>query len=65
VGKTAVQSERHEQGLVDHVPMGQPSFIVPHTPMGCVGDRESLIAASRLKAGCGQDCPPSNSGKRQ
>jgi hypothetical protein len=60
--KTAVQSERHKQRLFDHVPMREPPLIVPHTPMWCVGDRETLSAPSRLKAGCGQDCPPSNSG---
>ena len=59
-GKTPMQSERDKQGLVDDVPMGQPSFIMPHTPTWCVGDRETLTAPSRLRAGCGQDCPPSN-----
>jgi hypothetical protein len=59
-GKTAMQSERDKQGLVDRIPMGQPPFIMPHTSMWCAGDRETLTAPSRLKAGCGQDCPPSN-----
>jgi hypothetical protein len=55
-----VQSECHEQGLVDYVPMGQPPFIMPHSWFLCVGGGETLTASSRLKAGCGQDCPPSN-----
>jgi len=57
-GKAAVQSECHKQGLLDYVPMGQPSFIMPHTPTWCVGDRETLTASSRLRVACGQDCPP-------
>jgi len=57
-GETAVQSEGYKQGLVHNVPMRQPPFIMPHTPTWCVGDRETLAALSRLKAGCGQYCPP-------
>jgi hypothetical protein len=60
--QTAVQPECDKHPLPDHVPMGQPSFIMPHTPTWYVGDRETFTASSRLKAGCGQDCPPSNSG---
>jgi hypothetical protein len=60
-GKTSVQTEGDEHGLVDYVPMGQPPYIMPHTPTWCFGDRETLAALSRLKAGCGQDCTPSNS----
>jgi hypothetical protein len=59
-GKTAMQSEGDKQGFFHYVPMWQPPFIMPHTPRWCVGDRETLTASSRLKAGCGQDCPPSN-----
>ena len=59
-GKTAVQPEGDEQRLIDYVPMWQPPFIMPHTSLWCVGVGETLTASSRLKAGCGQDCPPSN-----
>ena len=59
-GKTAMQSEGDEHGLLDYVPMGQPPFIVPHTSLWCVSGGETLAALSRLKAGCGHDCPPSN-----
>jgi hypothetical protein len=55
-----VQAERDEQGLLDYVPMGQPPFVVPHTSLWCVSGGETLAALSRLKAGCGHDCPPSN-----
>jgi len=61
-GKTAVQSEGDEQGLVNYVPMGQPPFVMAHSSSWCVGGGETLTASSRLKAGCGQDCPPSNLG---
>ena len=64
-GKTAVQPERDKQGLLDYVPMGQPAFIMPHMSSWCMGGGETLIALkppfrrpSRLKAGCGQYCPP-------
>jgi hypothetical protein len=60
VGKAAMQPERDEQGLLDYFPMGQPSFVMPHTPTWCASGREALTASSRLKAGCGQYCPPSN-----
>jgi hypothetical protein len=53
-----VQPEGDKQGLLKHVPMGQPPFIMPHSPTWCFGDRETLAALSRLKAGCGQYCPP-------
>ena len=59
-GKTAVQSEGDEQRLIHYVKMWQPPFIMPHTSSWCVGGGETLTASSRLKAGCGQDCPPSN-----
>ncbi len=65
--KTAMQSERHKQRLLDYVPMGQSPFIAPHSCLLCGDGGETLTALqppfrrpSRLKAGCGQDCPPSN-----
>ena len=61
-GKAVVQPKGDEYGLLD-VPMGQTPFIMPHTSLWCVGRREALTASSRLKAGCGQDCPPSNLGR--
>jgi len=57
-GETAMQPERDEQGLIDYVPMGQPPLIMPHTTSLCLGGAETLTV-SRLKAGCGQYCPPS------
>jgi hypothetical protein len=60
VGKTAVQSERDEQGLFHHVPMWQPPYIMLHTSSRCFRSGEILTSfQSRLKAGCGQNCPPS------
>jgi len=56
--KTAVQSEGHEQRLLDHVPVWQTPFIMPHTSSWCFGSGETLTALSRLKAGCGHYCPP-------
>jgi hypothetical protein len=67
-----MQSERHKQGLVDQVPMWQPPFIMPHTFCSCSSDGKTLRdlwggqswpqppfrRPSRLKAGCGQYCPP-------
>jgi hypothetical protein len=64
VGKTAMQAERDEQGLLDDVPMGQPPFVMPHTSLWCWDGGETLAALRRLKAGCGHDCPPSNPGRK-
>jgi hypothetical protein len=53
-GKTAMQSESDEQGLLDYVPMGQPPFIMPHTSSWCINGGEILTPfrqPSRLKAG--------------
>ena len=57
-GKTAMQSERDEQRLINRVPMGQPSLVMPHSSSWCIGGRETLTASSGLTAGCGQYCPP-------
>ena len=59
-GKTAVQSEGDEHWLVHYVPVGQATLVMPHTRFLCVGGGETLTASSRLKAGCGQYCPPHN-----
>jgi len=59
-GKAAVQSERDEQRLVGYVKMWQPPFVMAHSWFLCVGGGETLTALSRLKAGCGQYCPPHN-----
>jgi len=59
--KTAVQAEGNEQRLFDYIPMGQPPFVMPHTSSWCASGGEILTSfQSRLKAGCGQYCPPSN-----
>jgi hypothetical protein len=58
--KTAVQTECDKHRSIDNIPMGQPTFIMPHTLWWCWDRAEILSEASRLKAGCGQDCPPSN-----
>jgi hypothetical protein len=58
-GKTAMQPEGDEQRLFDHVPMGQPPLIMPHTSSRCFRRGEIFRSfKSRLKAGCGQYCPP-------
>lgn len=70
-GKTAVQSKGDKEWLVDSVPMGQAPFIVPHTSSWCLNGPDILNLwggqpwpqppfrrLSRLKAGCGQYCPP-------
>jgi len=61
-GKTAVQAECDKHRSIDDIPMGQATFIVPHTLSWCWDRRDILseFEACRLKAGCGQDCPPSN-----
>jgi len=73
-GKTTMQPERDKQRLFHHVPVGQPPFIMPHSSWLCFCGGETLIAMeggqswpqppfrrpSRLKAGCGHDCPPSD-----
>ena len=59
VGKTAVQSEGYEQRLLDYIPMWQPPLVMPHIYSWWFGVREILTPfQSRLKAGCGQYCPP-------
>jgi len=55
-----VQSEGDEHWLVHYVPVGQATLVMPHTRFLCVGGGETLTASSRLKAGCGQYCPPHN-----
>jgi hypothetical protein len=69
-----VQPERDKQGLLDHVPMWQAPFIVPHSSSRCIDGGKILKnleggqswpqppfrRPSRLKAGCGQNCPPSD-----
>ena len=59
-GKTAVQPERHKQRLLNDVPMWQSAFIVRHILSWCIegGEILSWPRAGRLKAGCGQYCPP-------
>ena len=57
--QTTVQAECDKHGLTDNVPMGKATFIVPHI-LSCWERTEILRETSRLKAGCGQDCPPSN-----
>jgi len=73
-GQTAMQPEGDKQRLLNRVPMGQPPFIMPHSSWLCFCGGEILIAReggqswpqppirrpSRLKAGCGHDCPPSD-----
>jgi len=73
-GKTSAQSERYKQRLLDYVPMGKSPFVMTHTCLLCSGGRDALRnleggqywpqppfrRPSRLRAGCGQDCPPSN-----
>ena len=67
-GKTAVQPEGDEEGLVDYVKMGQATLVMLHSWSSwwnSLGGGQSLAAApfrrpSRLKAGCGQYCPPHN-----
>ena len=73
VRKTSVQSERDKQRLLDYVPMGESPFIMAHTRFLWIGREEALTELlwggqywpqppfrrqSRLKAGCGQYCPP-------
>jgi len=58
-GQTAMQSEGDKQRLIDYVPMRQAPYIVPHTFSLYIEGGETLTALSRLKAGCGQDCPHS------
>jgi hypothetical protein len=57
--KTAVQPEGDKQGLVDYIPMGQPPFVMSHTSWRCICGEILTSFQSRLKAGCGQYCPPS------
>jgi len=74
-GKTAMQSKSDKEGLVGSVPMGQPAFIVPHTSSWCLNGpyilnleggqswpQRPFRRLSRLKAGCGQYCPPHGAG---
>jgi len=73
VRKTSVQSERDKQRLFHYVPMGESPFIMAHTRFLWIGREEALTELlwggqywpqppfrrqSRLKAGCGQYCPP-------
>jgi hypothetical protein len=49
-----------KQRLLHHVPMWQPPYIMLHTSSRCFRSGEILtLFNSRLKAGCGQYCPPS------
>ena len=59
-GKTAVQTKRDKQRLIDRVPVRKAALVVSHPEDG-VRRREhfsEIRAAGRLKGGCGQDCPP-------
>jgi hypothetical protein len=57
-----MQTERDKQGLLNCVKVGKPSFIMPHISISwwCIGEETltALLQPSRLKAGCGQYCPP-------
>jgi hypothetical protein len=55
-----VQSKRYEQRMFDNIPMWQPPFVMSHICFWWHGSGEILMLFnSRLKAGCGQYCPPS------
>jgi len=59
-GKTAAQTKRDKQRLIDSVPVRKAPLVVSHPEHG-VRTRENfseIRAAGRLKGGCGQDWPP-------
>ena len=58
--ETAVQTESNKQGLIDSVPVREPSFVVSHPQYGVftTTNFSKIDAMSRLKGGCGQDWPP-------
>jgi hypothetical protein len=65
-----VQAERDEYRMANYVPVRQSPLIMPHSRILCLYERQILMWCSqswlqplfrrlgRLKAGCGQDCPP-------